>query len=91
MLSHTEVVLSVGFRSGLAPLTKLWNIPRPGTLKMPESLFLNLRKKALLFIKMEQAASKNDVTPTGQERTSTPAPKRFCFLFLNVRHSDLLL
>ena len=57
---------------------------------MPESLFLNLRKKALLY-KMEQAASQNDVTPTGQKRTSTPAPKRFCFLFLNVRHSALLL
>ena len=79
MLSHTEVVLSVGFRSGLAPLTELWNIPCPGTLKMPESLFLSLRKKALLFIKMEQAALQNDVTPMGKRGPVHLLPRDFVF------------
>ena len=79
MLSHTEVVLSVGFRSGLAPLTEFWNIPCPGTLKMPESLFLNLRKKALLFIKMEQAALQNDVTPMGKRGPVHLLPRDFVF------------
>lgn len=40
---------------------------------------------------MEQAASKNDVTPTGQRGPVHLLPRDFVFLFLNVRHSDLLL
>ena len=49
------------------------------------------QKEGLAFYKNGTGCLAKWCYSNGQERTSTPAPKRFCFLFLNVRHSDSLL